>query len=55
MLQFNQRMYNEDIDGSIAHVTILSEQGIVTPEEKDIIVRDWRNSLGKSRGREGKC
>ncbi|MCD8125158.1 MAG: argininosuccinate lyase [Lachnospiraceae bacterium] len=36
---FDQRMYNEDIDGSIAHVTMLSEQGIVTTEEKDIIVR----------------
>ena len=35
---FDQRMYNEDIDGSIAHVTMLAEQGIVTAEEKDQIV-----------------
>ena len=31
-------MYNEDIDGSIAHVTMLGEQGIVSMEEKDIII-----------------
>ncbi len=35
---FDQRMYNEDIDGSIAHVTMLSEQGIVTPEESAAII-----------------
>lgn len=35
---FDQRMYNEDIDGSIAHVTMLGEQGIVSMEEKDIII-----------------
>ena len=35
---FDQRMYNEDIDGSIAHVTMLGEQGIVTMEEKDAII-----------------
>lgn len=35
---FDQRMYNEDIDGSIAHVTMLGEQGIVTMEEKDLII-----------------
>ncbi len=36
---FDQRMYNEDIDGSIAHVTMLGEQGIVSMEEKDIIIK----------------
>ena len=35
---FDQRMYNEDIDGSIAHVTMLGKQGIVTEEEKDQII-----------------
>ena len=30
---FDQRMYNDDIDGSIAHVTMLGEQGIVSMEE----------------------
>ena len=32
---FDQRMYNEDIDGSIAHVTMLGRQGIVSEEERD--------------------
>ena len=35
---FDQRMYNEDIDGSIAHVTMLGEQGIVTMEEAREII-----------------
>ena len=35
---FDQRMYNEDIDGSIAHVTMLAGCGIVTEEERDQIV-----------------
>ncbi len=30
---FDQRMYNEDIDGSIAHVTMLGRQGIVSEDE----------------------
>ena len=34
---FDQRMYNEDIDGSIAHVTMLGRQGIVSEEEKEQI------------------
>lgn len=36
---FDQRLYNQDIDGSIAHVTMLSEVGILTSEEKDSIVK----------------
>jgi len=35
---FDQRMYNEDIDGSIAHVTMLGKQGIVTEEEAKAII-----------------
>lgn len=35
---FDKRMYHDDIDGSIAHVTMLAEQGIVTMEEKEQIV-----------------
>ena len=31
-------MYNEDIDGSIAHVTMLGKQGIVSEEEKEKII-----------------
>lgn len=35
---FDQRMYNEDINGSIAHVTMLGEQGIVTKDEAKQII-----------------
>lgn len=35
---FDQRMYHEDIDGSIAHVTMLAAQGIVTEEESKQII-----------------
>lgn len=35
---FDQRMYQEDIDGSIAHVTMLGKQGIVTQEEARQII-----------------
>ena len=36
---FDQRLYNEDIDGSIAHVTMLANQGIVTEDERDEIIK----------------
>ncbi len=36
---FDQRLYNEDIDGSIAHVTMLAAQGIVTADERDQIIQ----------------
>ncbi len=35
---FDQRMYNEDINGSIAHVTMLAKQGIVSDVEKEQII-----------------
>jgi len=35
---FDQRMYEEDIEGSIAHVTMLGKQGIVTEEEAETII-----------------
>ena len=35
---FDQRMYNEDIDGSVAHLTMLAMQGIVTEDERDQII-----------------
>lgn len=36
---FDQRMFEEDIDGSVAHVTMLGKQGIVTEEEADQIIK----------------
>ena len=38
-IMFDQRLYTEDIDGSIAHVTMLANQGIVTEDERDEIIR----------------
>ena len=35
---FDQRLYNYDINGSIAHVTMLAAQKVITDEEKDIII-----------------
>jgi len=35
---FDQRLYNYDINGSIAHVTMLATQNIITEEERDIII-----------------
>lgn len=35
---FDQKFYKQDIDGSIAHVTMLAKQGILTEEEKTSII-----------------
>lgn len=35
---FDQRMYNEDIDGSIAHVRMLAKCGIISDDERDQII-----------------
>lgn len=40
---FDKRLYDCDIIGSIAHVTMLSEQGIVTKEEKEKIINELNN------------
>ena len=37
-LSFDQRLYRQDIEGSIAHVTMLASQGIVTEEDREAIV-----------------
>ena len=37
-IDFDCRLYAEDIEGSIAHVTMLAKQGIVTQEDADAIV-----------------
>lgn len=35
---FDQKFYKQDIEGSIAHVTMLAKQGILTDDEKNTIV-----------------
>lgn len=37
-LSFDQKLYHQDIDGSIAHVTMLAKQGIVSNEDKEAII-----------------
>jgi len=41
---FDKRLYRQDIEGSIAHVTMLAKQGILTVEEKAAII-DGLNSI----------
>ena len=36
-ISFDQKFYKQDIDGSIAHVTMLARQQILTDEERDRI------------------
>ena len=38
-ITFDQKLYKQDIEGSIAHVTMLAKQGILTEQERDDIVR----------------
>jgi len=38
-ISFDSRMYREDIMGSIAHAAMLAKQGIITEEEKDLIIK----------------
>lgn len=37
-ISFDQKFYRQDITGSIAHVTMLAKQGMITAQEKDIII-----------------
>ena len=37
-LSFDQKFYKQDIRGSIAHVTMLAKQGILTEDEKEQII-----------------
>ncbi len=38
-LSFDARLYRQDIRGSIAHARMLGCQGIITPEEAEVLVR----------------
>lgn len=37
-LSFDRKFYRQDIEGSIAHVTMLARQGIVSEEDRDAII-----------------
>lgn len=47
---FDQRMYNEDIDGSIAHVTMLGKQGIISKGEAEEIIKGLEKIRKKIEG-----
>ena len=38
-VNFDQRMYDQDIRGSIAHATMLAEARVLTPDERDAIIQ----------------
>lgn len=37
-ITFDRKFYRQDIEGSVAHVTMLAKQGILTGEEKEAII-----------------
>ena len=37
-ISYDQKFYKQDISGSIAHVTMLEKQGLLTEKEKDILI-----------------
>ena len=47
-LSFDQRLFEQDIEGSIAHVVMLEKQGVISLAEKDDIVRKWDEILSIS-------
>ncbi|MBQ9326022.1 MAG: argininosuccinate lyase [Clostridia bacterium] len=44
-ISFDQRLYAEDIRGSIAHATMLGEQGIISQEDANAIVEGLKGIL----------
>ena len=44
-IHFDCRMYKEDIEGSIAHAAMLSDCGIISPEDKDQITAGLKEIL----------
>ena len=44
-ITFDKRLYKQDIEGSIAHATMLGEQGILEKADADAIVSGLRDLL----------
>lgn len=44
-IEFDQRLYKEDITGSIAHAKMLGKQGIITLEESELIIKTLKDIL----------
>ena len=48
-ISFDQRLFEQDITGSMAHAAMLGEQGIIPPEDADLIVRGLQGILEDAR------
>ena len=46
-IHIDSRMYKEDIEGSIAHVIMISNCGIISGDEGDLIIKGLQNILKK--------
>ncbi|MBQ7919800.1 MAG: argininosuccinate lyase [Lachnospiraceae bacterium] len=44
-INFDKKLYKQDIQGSIAHVTMLAKQGILTVEDKEAIIKGLEGIL----------
>nr|WP_300323930.1 argininosuccinate lyase [uncultured Anaerostipes sp.] len=44
-ISFDQKFYRQDIQGSIAHVTMLADTGVLTAEERDQIIKGLNSIL----------
>ena len=44
-ISFDQRLYKQDIEGSLAHVTMLAKQGILADDERDAIINGLKSIL----------
>ncbi len=44
-ISFDKKLYKQDIQGSMAHVTMLEKQGILTTEDKDAIMNGLQSIL----------
>ena len=47
-ISFDSRMFREDICGSVAHAQMLARQGIISPEERDLITDGLDGILNES-------
>jgi len=44
-ISFDQKLYKHDIEGSIAHVSMLAKQGIISEDEKGLIINGLNSIL----------
>ena len=44
-ISFDQRMYKEDITGSIAHAAMLGKQGVISKEDSELLQKTLKELL----------